>query len=99
MRENGRLADELRPVSFDRQFPGAAPDRVLVSAGNTVILCTASIDQEVPSWLAGRGKGWVTGEESTFSHEELDAMLAMASSGIARLKNRQQDALASAWPF
>ena len=62
MREDGRQLDELRPISFDRDMPGAAPGRVMVSAGRTVVLCTASVDDEVPPWMAGRGKGWLTAE-------------------------------------
>lgn len=63
-RENNRSAATLRPIRFDRDIPGAAPGRVLVSAGRTVILCTASIDTQVPPWMAGRGKGWLTAEYS-----------------------------------
>jgi ribonuclease PH len=61
-RKNNRSAATLRPIRFDRDIPGAAPGRVLVSAGRTVILCTASIDPQVPPWMAGRGKGWLTAE-------------------------------------
>lgn len=41
---------------------GAAPGRVLISAGETVVVCTASIEASVPPWLAGKGKGWITAE-------------------------------------
>jgi ribonuclease PH len=61
-RKNDRSVAALRPIRFDRDIPGAAPGRVLASAGRTVILCTASIDPEVPPWLVGRGKGWLTAE-------------------------------------
>jgi ribonuclease PH len=61
-RKNNRSAATLRPIRFDRDIPGAAPGRGLVSAGSTVILCTASIDPQVPPWMAGRGKGWLTAE-------------------------------------
>lgn len=61
-RADGRTADNLRPFILDRDVPGAAPGRVMVRAGNTTILCTASIDEDVPPWLAGKGKGWITAE-------------------------------------
>ncbi len=62
LRKHDRCATSLRPIHFDLEIPGAAPGRVLASAGQTVILCTASIDPEVPPWMAGRGKGWLTAE-------------------------------------
>ena len=52
----------LRPFRIERDVPGAAPGRVLVQAGRTSILCTASIEQSVPPWLEGKEKGWVTAE-------------------------------------
>ena len=63
-RENGRQPGQLRPFALDRDVPGAAPGRVLVLMGRTTVLCTASIDQTLPSWLEGKGKGWVTAEYS-----------------------------------
>jgi ribonuclease PH len=47
---------------MDRDVPGAAAGKVLVRAGRTTVLCTASIGDDVPPWLVGRGKGWVTAE-------------------------------------
>ena len=47
---------------MDRDVPGAAAGKVLVRAGRTTVLCTASIGEDVPPWLVGRGKGWVTAE-------------------------------------
>lgn len=52
----------LRPFRIERDVPGAAPGRVLVQAGRTSILCTASVEPTVPPWLEGKGKGWVTAE-------------------------------------
>ena len=52
----------LRPFKINRDVPGAAPGRVLVQAGRTSILCTASVESSVPPWLEGKGKGWVTAE-------------------------------------
>ncbi len=64
MRSDGRAADELRPISFKRDFTEMADGSVLVSFGRTRVLCTASVDPDVPRWMRGRGKGWVTAEYS-----------------------------------
>jgi ribonuclease PH len=61
-RTDDRPADSLRPFTMDRDVPGAAAGKVLVRAGRTTVLCTASIGDDVPPWLVGRGKGWVTAE-------------------------------------
>ena len=63
-RGDGRALDELRPVSFQRDFTVMAPGSVLVSFGQTKVLCTASIEDRVPPWMRGSGKGWVTAEYS-----------------------------------
>lgn len=64
MRADGRQPDELRPIQFERDFTVQAAGSVLVSFGNTRVLCTASIDESVPRWMKGKGKGWVTAEYS-----------------------------------
>jgi ribonuclease PH len=64
LRIDGREPDELRPITFERDFTDAPAGSVLVSFGNTRVLCTASIDEDVPRWMKGRGKGWVTAEYS-----------------------------------
>lgn len=64
MRADGRTADQLRPLSFQRDFTEMAQGSVLVSFGRTRVLCTASIDESVPRWMKGSGKGWVTAEYS-----------------------------------
>jgi ribonuclease PH len=63
-RGDGRALDELRPVSFERDFTIMAPGSVLVTFGNTRVLCTASVEDRVPPWMRGSGKGWVTAEYS-----------------------------------
>ena len=61
----GRTAvDELRPITFERDFTDMADGSVLVSFGRTRVLCTASVDEDVPRWMKGKGKGWVTAEYS-----------------------------------
>ena len=63
-RVDGRADDELRPVTFERDYTDAPAGSVLVGFGRTRVLCTASVDDDVPRWLRGTGKGWVTAEYS-----------------------------------
>ena len=63
-RIDGRKTDELRPITFDRDFTEFAAGSVLVSFGKTRVLCTASVEDDVPRWMRGTGKGWVTAEYS-----------------------------------
>lgn len=63
-RPDGRTPDQLRPISFQRDFTEMAGGSVLVSFGKTRVLCTASVDEDVPRWMKGSGKGWVTAEYS-----------------------------------
>lgn len=57
-----RSADSLRDWSIEPAPYGAAPGRIIVKAGRTTVLCTASIEESVPPWMKGQGKGWVTAE-------------------------------------
>jgi len=63
-RADGRRADEARPLRFERDFTEMADGSVLVSVGRTRVLCTASVERDVPRWLRGSGRGWVTAEYS-----------------------------------
>ncbi len=63
-RLDGRTLDEGRPLSFQRDFTEFAAGSVLVTVGRTRVLCTASVDEDVPRWLRGTGRGWVTAEYS-----------------------------------
>ena len=63
-RPDGRAPDELRPLSIQRNYLGAAPGRVLIRFGQTTVLCTASVEARIPPWLEGKGKGWITAEYS-----------------------------------
>ena len=64
MRPDGRQNNQLRPLSFERDFTRMADGSVKVSFGDTQVLCTASVDTSVPRWLKDTGKGWVTAEYS-----------------------------------
>ena len=61
-RPSGRSADQLRTVSIQRGFTRHAEGSVLVSFGDTRVLCTASVENKVPAFLRGKGEGWVTAE-------------------------------------
>lgn len=63
-RSDGRADDELRPITFERDYTEMAAGSVLVTFGKTRVLCTASIDEDVPRWMRNSGKGWVTAEYS-----------------------------------
>ena len=62
MRPDGRAPNELRAIRFQRDFTDMAEGSFLVSFGRTVVLCTASVDDDVPRWMRGTGTGWVTAE-------------------------------------
>jgi len=61
-RPSGRAADQLRPITIERGFTRHAEGSVLISFGDTRVLCTASIEEKVPPFLRGKGEGWVTAE-------------------------------------
>jgi ribonuclease PH len=63
-RHDGRRADELRPLEIEPDYLEQPHGSALISAGRTKILCTASIEEGVPRWLAGGGCGWLTAEYS-----------------------------------
>src|SRR6185312_1994359 len=62
MRHDGRRADELRPLKIKRRYTRTAPGSVLIQAGRTTVLCTASVEEQTPPWMKGQGRGWVTAE-------------------------------------
>ena len=62
MRPSGRKPDEMREVTIERGFTMHAEGSVLVSFGNTRVICTASVEERIPPWLRGKGRGWVTAE-------------------------------------
>jgi ribonuclease PH len=64
IRQDGREPEQLRPVVFRRDFTEFAAGSVLVEMGRTQVLCTASVEDRVPGWMRGRGRGWVTAEYS-----------------------------------
>jgi ribonuclease PH len=63
-----RKPSELRPTKVKRGYTRMSPGSVLIQAGNTTVLCTASVEPKVPDWLKGKGKGWITAEYNMLPH-------------------------------
>ena len=89
IRKDGREPDELRPVLFVRDFTEFATGSVLVDFGRTRVLCTASLEDRVPPWLRGTGRGWVTAEYSMLPGSTLERSDREAARG--RQSGRTQE--------
>ena len=61
-RSYSRAADQMRPIEIEPGFVRTANGSALISVGETRVICTASVQESVPRWMAGRGRGWVTAE-------------------------------------
>jgi ribonuclease PH len=62
VRSDGRQPDQLRPLSIEPGYLTFADGSVLISLGNTRVICAATIEDRVPPWMRGRGTGWITAE-------------------------------------
>jgi len=80
-RASGREPDELRPIEFERDFTEMAAGSVLARFGRTRVLCTASVEERVPPWLRGQGRGWVTAEYSMLPGSTSDRVEREAARG------------------
>jgi len=81
MRPSGRMPGELRAISFERGFTKHAEGSCLVRFGDTHVLCTATLEEKVPPWLKGLGKGWVTAEYGMLPRSTGERMRREAASG------------------
>ena len=81
LRPSGRAPDQLRDVRIERQFTKHAEGSVLISFGDTRVLCTASVDNRVPGFLRGKGEGWVTAEYGMLPRSTNERMNREAASG------------------
>lgn len=81
MRPSKRAEDEMRTVSLETGFSKHAEGSCLIKCGDTHVLCTASLEERVPPWLRGGGKGWVTAEYGMLPRSTTDRMRREASSG------------------
>jgi ribonuclease PH len=89
MRADGRAIDELRTTSFVRDYTEAPLGSTLVTAGSTRVLCTASVEDRVPNWMRGGGKGWVTAEYSMLPGSTIERTPREAARG--RQSGRTQE--------
>ncbi len=81
MRADGRRPDQLRPIEIVPGFLEQPHGSALISCGKTRVLCTASIDEGVPRWMSGRGRGWLTAEYSLLPASTGDRTAREARSG------------------
>ena len=81
MRPSGRKTDQMRKVSFERNFSKHAEGSCLVRFGDTHVLCTASLEEKPPAWLRNSGKGWVTAEYGMLPRATGDRMRREAATG------------------
>ena len=81
MRPSGRKTDQMRKVSFERNFSKHAEGSCLVKFGDTHVLCTASLEEKPPAWLRNSGKGWVTAEYGMLPRSTGSRMKREAASG------------------
>jgi ribonuclease PH len=83
-RESGRAANQLRPVQIERGVNKYAEGSVLITFGNTRVICTASVESGVPPFLRGSGKGWITSEYGMLprsTHTRMDREAARGKQG------------------
>ena len=81
MRPSGRKTDQMRKVSFERNFSKHAEGSCLVKFGDTHVLVTASLEEKTPPWLRNSGKGWVTAEYGMLPRSTHERMKREAASG------------------
>ncbi|MEM8986742.1 MAG: ribonuclease PH [Pseudomonadota bacterium] len=81
MRPSGRAFDELRPIVLETGFAKHAEGSCLAKFGDTHVLCTASLDENVPPWLRGEGRGWVTAEYGMLPRSTHSRMRREATAG------------------
>ncbi len=81
MRPSGRQPGELRAIQITRNYTKHAEGSVLVSFGDTKVICTASVEERVPRWMKGQGEGWVTAEYGMLPRSTSDRMGREASRG------------------
>jgi ribonuclease PH len=81
MRPSGRQPGELRKVTFERRISKHAEGSCLVRFGDTHVLCTASLEERLPPWLRGLGKGWITAEYGMLPRSTVERMRREASQG------------------
>ncbi|MGA1561970.1 MAG: ribonuclease PH, partial [Gammaproteobacteria bacterium] len=80
-RPSGRQPDQMREIRITRNYTRHAEGSVLVEFGDTRVLCTASVEERVPGWLRGQGRGWVTAEYGMLPRSTSERMAREAAKG------------------
>ncbi len=88
-RGDARQTDQLRPITFQRQFTRYAEGSVLVCCGETKVLCNASVEERVPPFMRGQGRGWVTAEYSMLPRATHTRSMREAAKG--KISGRTQE--------
>lgn len=88
-RTDGRTADEIRPVVLRPGFMPNAEGSCLVEMGGTKVICTATVEDDIPRWLKGRGSGWVTSEYSMLPRSSSERISREVNKG--RVGGRTQE--------
>jgi ribonuclease PH len=89
VRPSGRRAEELRTLRITRRYTKHAEGSVLIEAGDTTVLCTASVEEGVPAFLKGKGRGWLTAEYGMLPRSTNTRMRREAADG--RQSGRTQE--------
>ena len=89
MRPSKRELDELRPVTLERGVSIHAEGSCLIKAGNTHVLCMASLEERIPPWLRGQGRGWVTAEYAMLPRSTSERMRRESTAG--KISGRTQE--------
>ena len=88
-RRDGRQPGDIRPIEITRRFTTAAPGSVLYRCGGTHVFVTASIEERVPKWMSGRGRGWITAEYAMLPGSTSSRKARASSTG--RVDGRTQE--------
>ena len=91
-RTDGRAPDELRPTTIEPGFVRTATGSALIACGETRVICTASVQESVPRWMAGQGRGWVTAEYGMLPASTGDRKQRDVTQGPARRPHRRDPA-------
>ena len=87
MRSDNRTAGQLRPIKITRHFTEYAEGSVLIECGKTKVICTATVEENVPRWLKGSGQGWVTAEYSLLPRSTKTRVSREAARGKQTARN------------
>ena len=87
MRTDNRLPDQMRPVEISAGYLLTAEGSALITVGNTRVLCAASVEDSVPAFLRGSGKGWVTAEWKQSEHNRRARFYRLTNEGRKQMSH------------